>query len=77
MVPLATGGLSACEALAVSREKPRGANQGGNMSIDDIISELEADAMRYRKQGGTVTADYMAHVLEIYAEALRLVEVAR
>ena len=44
------------------------------MSIDDIISELEADAQRYRKQGGTVTADYIAHVLEIYAEALREVE---
>ena len=45
------------------------------MCIDDIISELEADAVCYRKQGGTVTADYIAHVLEIYAEALRLVEV--
>ena len=45
------------------------------MSIDEIISELEADAVRYRKLGGTVTADYVAKVLRIYAEALR--EVAR
>ena len=45
------------------------------MSIDDIISELEADAERYRKLGGTVTTKYIAHVLEIYAEALRLVKV--
>lgn len=53
----------------------RAAVEEEHAKIDEIISALEADAQIYRKQGGTVTADYVAHVLEIYAEALRLTEV--
>lgn len=44
------------------------------MTIDEIISELEADAERYRKRGLSISANEMGAVLQIYAEALRLVE---